>query len=142
MAVNEDFELNRRMSRLGAVWCETSLVVGYVPRASLGALLRQYATFGRSKVRYWRTTGDRPRPRQVALLSSPLVAVAIVTGVVLAGVPLPLVVAGAVAAFLGIEAAGARKPRGGPIVHLLGALATLCIGAGWIGGIVAETVAP
>jgi glycosyltransferase involved in cell wall biosynthesis len=140
MPVNEDFELNRRMSALGLVWVDADLVVGYVPRASLRALLRQYAGFGRSKVRYWRSTGDRPRARQVALLASPIVAAVLGSCALAVGVPALVIAAGACAALLGVEALGARTPRGGPAVHLLGALATLCIGGGWIGGIVAEAL--
>jgi glycosyltransferase involved in cell wall biosynthesis len=142
LPVNEDFELNRRMSRLGLVWVDAELVVGYVPRTSLRALLRQYAGFGRSKVRYWRSTGDRPRARQLALLASPVVAASLGLCAFAAGVPVALIAAGAAVGLLGIEAVGARTPRGGPAVHVLGAVATLCIAGGWIGGIVAEALVP
>ncbi len=65
---NQDFELNRRMGRHGLVWFDDRLEVGYIPRASLPELWHQYHRFGRWKVRYWRRTRDRPRPRQVVLL--------------------------------------------------------------------------
>ena len=65
---NQDFELNRRLGVDGLVWFDRSLPVEYIPRTTINDLYRQYVRFGRWKVRYWRRTGDRPRPRQVALL--------------------------------------------------------------------------
>ncbi|MDP8938435.1 MAG: glycosyltransferase, partial [Actinomycetota bacterium] len=76
LAVNEDFDLNRRLRRFGTVWFDAGLAVDYVPRSSLRALLRQYWDFGVGKARYWRVSGDRPRPRQVVLLTAPAVAAA------------------------------------------------------------------
>lgn len=78
---NQDYELNRRMARVGEVWFDDRLQVGYVPRGSVTALWRQYHRFGRWKARYWRQTGDRPQRRQVALLvgglAGPLLLLAI-----------------------------------------------------------------
>lgn len=73
---NQDYELNRRMSRRGTVWFDDRLQVGYVPRQSLRALWRQYHRFGRWKVRYWRWTGDRPQRRQLIPLVGALAAAA------------------------------------------------------------------
>ncbi len=70
LLTNQDFDLNRRLSRFGTVWFEAGLEVGYVPRGTVGEVFRQYQRFGRWKVRYWRTTGDVPRPRQLAALSA------------------------------------------------------------------------
>lgn len=72
---NQDFELNRRLGRVGVVWFDSRLKVGYVPRQTINALWRQYHRFGRWKVRYWRRTGDRPRPRQFVPLVALTVAV-------------------------------------------------------------------
>lgn len=69
LATNQDFDLNRRLSRLGTVWFDVRLQVGYVPRRSLGKIWSQYHRFGRWKVRYWRHTGDRPRPRQLIAIT-------------------------------------------------------------------------
>jgi cellulose synthase/poly-beta-1,6-N-acetylglucosamine synthase-like glycosyltransferase len=69
LAANEDFELCQRYRRRGQlVWLEAGLVVDYEARATLAELWRQYEAFGRSKVRYWRMTGDRPNARQAAAL--------------------------------------------------------------------------
>ena len=71
LATNQDFDLNRRMAEFGIVWFEAGLPVGYLPRASVAELFHQYHRFGRWKVRYWRTTGDRPQRRQLILLLGP-----------------------------------------------------------------------
>ena len=136
MATNEDFELNRRLRRRGIVWYEAGLPVGYVPRASLRELYRQYRRFGRWKVRYWRRTRDAPRGRQLALLvglpaGAALVALALVLlhGLVLVGV-----VASVVGGVLVVEVAGSRRPRGGPAVHGWSTAALGAVGFGWLRG--------
>ena len=110
---NQDFELNRRLHTDGLVWFDASIPVEYVPRTSLSRLYRQYERFGRWKVRYWRRTADRPRPRQLALL----VAVPAVGAGALALTARSrrwklLVLAEVAAAFL-LEASGTRGPAGG-----------------------------
>jgi len=72
-STNQDFDLNRRMARLGTVWFDARLRSRYVPRATLGGLWRQYERFGRAKVRYWRLTRSRPQARQWILLLMPVV---------------------------------------------------------------------
>ncbi|MEO6987849.1 MAG: glycosyltransferase [Aquihabitans sp.] len=69
LTTNQDFELNRRMAERGIIWFQTDLAVGYIPRADHAGLLQQYLRFGAAKVSYWRTTGDRPQPRQLAALA-------------------------------------------------------------------------
>ena len=137
LGTNQDFDLNRRLSadrRL--VWFETGLPVEYVPRSTLPDLYRQYVRFGRWKVRYWRHRGDRPRPRQVALLAGvPLAGAAAVAAV--AAVPPGArgrLVAGAAVAAVVFEAAGSRRPRGGLAAHGCALLATSAVAAGWLGG--------
>ncbi len=73
---NEDFELWQRFRRAGlVVWLE-DIAVEYEARARLASVWRQYVAFGRSKVRYWRATGDRPNRRQwLALALAPLAVV-------------------------------------------------------------------
>jgi GT2 family glycosyltransferase len=69
---NEDFELCQRFRRAGfTVWLE-ACDVDYEARTSLRAVWHQYVAFGRSKVRYWRRTGERPNVRQlVAIAGAP-----------------------------------------------------------------------
>lgn len=66
---NQDYELNRRLSRRGVVWYDARLAVGYLPRRTLTDLWHQYHRFGRWKVLYWRRTGDSPARRQRLLLA-------------------------------------------------------------------------
>ncbi len=68
MLSNQDFELNRRISRCGTVWFDARQRVGYLPRRRFADLWQQYFRFGRWKVRYWRHTGEGPVPRQIAYL--------------------------------------------------------------------------
>jgi succinoglycan biosynthesis protein ExoA len=140
LPINEDFDLNRRLARDGLVWFDATLVVDYVPRDSLRALLQQHVGFGRSKVRYWRLTGDRPRPRQVALLVAPAVATAALSAGIMAA-PMParatIVVAGAALA-LGVEIFGSDSPRASVGGHVAGVVATTCVAAGWLLGVWGE----
>ena len=72
VALNEDYELNARYRAAGrTVWFDASLRSGYLPRASLCGLARQYFRFGRVKGMWW-ARGQRPAGRQVALLAAPI----------------------------------------------------------------------
>jgi succinoglycan biosynthesis protein ExoA len=131
-ATNQDFELNRRMSRLGTVWFDASLEVGYRPRPSLADLTRQYRRFGSWKVRYWRETGDRPRARQVVLLALPVVGVAGL-GVV-AVLPRPLrrvALLGVAALAVVFEVKGPSGPPARLRGHVVSGVASVAVGAGW-----------
>ncbi len=136
LAVNEDFDLNRRMSQRGVVWFDSSLVVDYVPRESLRALVGQYAGFGRAKARYWRISHDRPQPRQVALLTVPAaLAVAGAAAFALASPAQRLALAlGGAAAVACTDVAGADSPRGDVRAHAVAVAGMACIAGGWLGG--------
>jgi glycosyltransferase involved in cell wall biosynthesis len=132
---NQDFELNRRLSRDGVVWFASSLRVRYLPRPNLRELWAQYVRFGRAKVRYWRLTGDRPRPRQLVLLAGPPLLGGVVLGLLARRVgpwALPLLAAGA----FGVEHAGAAKPApAGPLARVVSVAAIGCVSGGWTAGI-------
>jgi succinoglycan biosynthesis protein ExoA len=134
LATNQDFELNRRMSAQGLVWFDERLRTGYVPRASLGLLWRQYRRFGAWKVRYWELTGDRPQPRQVALLDA--VPLAGVVGLAAAARRPAAVAVVAAAGALAVEAVGSDEPEGGAAAHLVGVLAMGAVAVGWWSGAV------
>jgi succinoglycan biosynthesis protein ExoA len=141
LGTNQDFDLNRRMSRYGLVWFDARLTVGYVPRPDLSALFRQYRRFGRSKVRYWRLTRDLPRPRQLVLAGSPLV-LACGIGVLVRrpGWTLPAL-AGAALGASAIEVLGADAPdTRSPSAHLVGMAGMATVAAGWLLGVWAELV--
>ncbi len=141
-AVNEDFDLNRRLARFGTVWFDPDLTVDYVPRSSLAGLVRQYWAFGTGKARYWRLSGDRPQPRQVILLAAPVAGLATL-GAVLVGVgPMAagvLLLAGLVAGVV-VEAAGADGPAAGPAAHLAALAALVCVAGAWLFGVAAGTL--
>ncbi len=78
VALNEDFELNRRYRESNKlVWYEASLISGYLPRRSLTALAFQYFYFGRIKGTWW-ARGEKPAVRQAALLAAPPVAAVLI----------------------------------------------------------------
>lgn len=135
-ATNQDFELNRRLGRRGQVWFLEGLEVGYLPRRTLRELAAQFHRFGRWKVRYWRTSADRPQLRQVLLLATPVVASAAAVGwwrlarrPVRHGVPLVVVAAA------GFELAGPSGPPAGPRAHAVSLAASVAVAAGWITGV-------
>ena len=76
LLTNQDYELNRRMSRLGLVWFDAELEVRYRPRRSLTSLAQQYRRFGRWKLAGWIEGGTPIAPRQLALVAAPLVCAA------------------------------------------------------------------
>ena len=144
LPVNEDFDLNRRLGRFGTVWFDADLAVDYVPRSSLAGLARQYWAFGTGKARYWRLTGDRPRPRQVLLLAAPVVAVALLVSVVLALGPAAaaMVLLVALTGGMAVEALGADGPRGGIAAHAAALAALACISGSWLAGVAYGTMRP
>ena len=151
LASNQDFDLARRMRRFGDVWFSADLVVDYRPRPTLRALFAQYRRFGGWKVVYWRLTGDRPRPRQLALLALP--ALGIVAGLALV-VRRPGLALRAAAA--GIGALGAIDHLTGPdssslpdrrtrvplTERIASIIAMATIGIGWWSGAVQALLQP
>lgn len=105
-ATNQDYELNRRMGQVGTVWFEAGIDVIYVPRATLGALARQYRRFGRWKAAGWLEAGVPISSRQVVLLAAPP-AVVVVAGLLLRRRPLVTLV-------IGLAGLAAIDGRGGP----------------------------
>lgn len=140
VALNEDYELNSRYRSSGRlVWFEAPLRSGYLPRRSVGALSRQYFSFGRVKGMWW-ARGARPAARQVALLAMPIATGA---GLVVMGrrTRMRRVVFLPPLALLCIDALGNTGPsipvRGRPITAGVIALYTMSwwtgVWVGWIG---------
>jgi succinoglycan biosynthesis protein ExoA len=136
LPTNQDYDLNRRMSEHGVIWFDAELSVDYVPRPDLVSLHRQYVRFGEWKVRYWRRTGDRPRPRQLVLLTAPPVLLAMGAALMVRSSPSARVAIGAsaVATAAVVEAKGARAPDGGVVAHVVSALALAAVATGWLRG--------
>lgn len=130
---NQDYELNRRMGQRGLVWYDEALRVGYLPREDLASLWRQYNRFGRWKARYWRTTGDPPRARQVVLLMTPVLSAAVGLLLVMRRSWMRALVA-AVPATLVIEGLGTTGPATRVPGRLCGAVAIATTSVGWVHG--------
>jgi glycosyltransferase involved in cell wall biosynthesis len=131
VALNEDYELNGRYRDRGRlVWFEAGLRSGYLPRPSLRLLGRQYFFFGRVKGLWW-ARGDKPAPRQVALLVVPVAAATAAWQGWRRFGPGSLLVVPAV--LVGLEAAGSDGPAD-LRSHLVGAAAIAVLsGSWWIG---------
>lgn len=66
MVPNEDAEFDTRLREAGGrIWLESDLRIAYHPRASAGALWRQYHAYGRARARHIRKHKARPRVRQM-----------------------------------------------------------------------------
>ena len=64
---NQDYELNWRLREQGhTVWLDSSLVVGYIPRADYAGLARQYFSYGTWKRRMLMRHPRSLRARQLA----------------------------------------------------------------------------
>ncbi len=137
---NQDFELNQRMTRFGQVWFQAELPVGYVPRAKVAEIFRQYRRFGGWKVRYWRD-GHRPQPRQMVLIAAPAGALAVASwAIATGGAPAALgLMAAGVGGALVIDLVGADGDVG-PLTRLEAGAINLLIGAAWFGGILEAVV--
>jgi succinoglycan biosynthesis protein ExoA len=83
---NQDYELNVRIRSAGyTVWFDPLLVVDYRPRASLGALWRQYYDYGRGKRRVVAKHPSSLKPRQAA---PPILVIGLAGSVVSLATPL------------------------------------------------------
>ena len=137
VALNEDYDLNRRYREDGrVVWFDHTIRSGYLPRASLRLLARQYFYFGRVKGMWW-ARGDRPVPRQVALLALPIAGAAAL-GVLARRVGPPALLA-VPAALLAVEMAGDDDPAP-PAAHATSAVAIALLSGSWWTGVIAGFV--
>lgn len=138
---NQDFELNRRLSQKGIVWFDAELSVEYAPRRTLAALFQQYHRFGRWKMRYWRATGDRPRPRQVVILAAP-VAAAMAVGVLASRHPATLVAAALALTGAAVEHGGSAGAPAAVPVRVVALTALGAVAVGWWSGVARELLRP
>jgi len=70
LTANEDYDLCRRYAADGfRVWL-ADIDVEYEPRETIRAVWRQYQSFGRAKIDYWRLRSEGPRGRQLLALSA------------------------------------------------------------------------
>lgn len=131
--LNEDYDLNERYRATGAVvWFDAALGAGYLPRASLAALARQYVRFGRFKADGW-VQGRRVAPRHVVLLAAPPLALAGAATLAVSVGVVPVFAGGVAAVVLADVAGGAGAA--GPLERA-GALAVnALVAASWWWGV-------
>ena len=134
-AKNEDFELNERLRKNGfVVWFDAEMCSSYLPRTSVGAIVRQYFAYGSSKGAMW-ATNWRPNARQTLLLAAPFVAVggAVMSTYLVGWLPV-LCVTATGAAF--VDAIGNRGTPASPITRLGATVVNGVIGGSWWLGVV------
>lgn len=128
----QDWELNFRIRGAGGlIWFSPELKVQYRPRPNVRALAKQYKNYGR-----WRHVVARYHPGSISLryLAAPaaLCAIAVGTGLGLAGVPWGFIVPGGYLA--GITAGSLPAGKGLPLksrAQIPLALATMHLSWGW-----------
>ncbi len=146
LLMNEDYDLCQRLGGADAVWFDDRLTVGWMAPANASTLLGRYQGFGRSKVKYWRTRGERPAPRQMALLGLPVPFLAVAAGLTRRGsVPTLLTIGttGALGGLLAIDNAYGPTESATIAERLAAALvAAPLIGGGWLSGVFLEALFP
>lgn len=140
VGVNEDYELNHRIRRDGGVvWLEPSIEVGYQPRSTLRALVKQYFRYGRSKAAVMQRHPSSIRPRQLAPLALPLAAMASMLdqrGLRVAG-------RAAITSHVALVLTGAATLRDRPAaVRLIAAVSALVMHWSWAAGVVYGLLRP
>jgi glycosyltransferase involved in cell wall biosynthesis len=140
LPTNEDWELNYRIRRAGGVvWLDPSLEVGYRPRATFGALARQYFRYGRGKATVVRRHPESLLPRQAA----PAMLVPVGVAALLArpaSLRRPARVA--LAGHLGIVVVGAARARATAGERCAAAVAALVMHWSWAAGAWYGAVSP
>lgn len=138
LLANEDFELCGRIAGMGRlVWLEEGLHVPYESRDTLVGVFRQYETFGRSKVRYWRLSGARPNARQRTAFA---LAVGAVAAVPIARRRPERVLGGLALVLMAVDSAGSSSGPAQPAVRLAASLAIGVVWSAWLLGVVRETL--
>lgn len=142
---NEDAELDLRLTRAGArIWMQADLLVGYYPRATPGALFRQYFNYGRGRARTVHLHHTPLKSRQLAPL---VVAPAVGLGVMsLALIPLggwavaglmPVAAWASVCVVAGVVAGVKARSRCG----LMSGLAAMIMHLAWSAGFLSQMAA-
>lgn len=143
---NEDAELDLRLTQAGGrIWMQADLAVGYYPRATPGALFRQYFLYGRGRARTVRLHRTRLKLRQAAPLAvAPAVGVALLSaalaplnGLAALGM-VPAAVWAGVCAVAGVLAGARARSACG----LASGVAAMIMHLGWSLGFLSQTIRP
>ncbi len=130
---NEDAEFDTRLRQAGGrIFLDADIRIAYVPRATVGALAKQYFNYGKGRARTLMKHGEKPRLRQ---LIPPATLVACVLGVALAPLTLwSLVLPGGYLAALALASlAIAAKHRS--FCGLMAGLASATMHMSWSAGL-------
>lgn len=139
VALNEDWELNARYRAAGRlVWYLAEQRSGYLPRTSYRLLARQYFRFGRVKGMWW-TKGQRPEPRQVALVVGPALLAAL-AAVAVRRLGWRVAIAAPIAALV-LDEVGSPETPADVAERVAAVAATTVSSAAWWVGIVAGVAA-
>ena len=141
---NEDAELDLRLAQAGGrIWMQADLAVGYYPRATPGALFRQYVHYGQGRARTVRLHRTPLKLRQAAPL-------AVAPAVALAALSAPLTPLSSVAVLGGLPAAvwagvclaagawAGMKSRS--VCGLASGFAAMIMHLGWSLGFLSQTI--
>lgn len=134
---NQDYELNHRLRRAGyVVWFDPRLRVEYRPRATPGALWRQYFDYGTWKRRMLQASPDALKARQLA---PPLLVIGLAASVatLAAGRALGWVIPAAYGAFLVVGSLGEllrRRRQEAVLLPAVLAIMHLAWGVGFLFG--------
>ncbi len=130
---NEDAELDLRLLAVGGrIWLEPSLALHYHPRATPGALTRQYWRYGQGRARTLLHHARRPKLRQLLPLLPPLAALMAVAAPWWPPLALPLVAWAALCLGSGMVVGARAGGRCAMASGVAAALMQLAWGAGFV----------
>lgn len=143
---NEDAELDLRLAQAGGrIWMQADLAVGYYPRATPGALFRQYVHYGQGRARTVRRHRTPLKLRQAApLVVAPAVALAALSASL---TPLSSVAAlgglpAAVWAGVCLAAGAWAGMKSRSVCGLASGLAAMIMHLGWSLGFLSQVIRP
>ena len=132
MSYNEDNEFSHRILAAGGrIWFESTIVVRYVPRASLGGVFTQYRRYGLGKVAVFRKHRGALKWRHLVPPAwVAWVTVSVVAGLFVPGVWLASGVSLVAYAALLVAAAARHRNLGDPVLLTVAAFAAIHAGYG------------
>ena len=143
---NEDAELDLRLMRAGGrIWMQADLAVGYFPRATPGALFRQYFNYGRGRARTAHLHHTPLKARQLApLVVAPAVGLGVLSLLLvpLSGWAVAGLVPGTVWAGVCVVAGAMAGARARSRCGLMSGLAAMIMHLGWSLGFLSQAVRP
>lgn len=143
---NEDAELDLRLTKAGGrIWMQADLAVGYYPRATPGALFRQYFHYGRGRARTVRRHTTRLKLRQAAPLAvAPAVGLAVLSAVLipLNGLAALGMIPAAVWAGVCVAAGALAGLKARSACGLASGFAAMIMHLGWSIGFLSQSIQP